>query len=98
MITPELLGALGARTKQTNYSGMAGVSISGSATIDGCVGGPICAGSSGGIYGARLGADAVTAPTAPIATATANSSVVTGVLLAGFALGIFGLVKMYSNR
>lgn len=65
MIIPTNLGnsALGSRTKQTARFHGLGVSVmagSGSAFVDGCMGGPICANSSGGIYGPGLGADAST--------------------------------------
>jgi len=87
MISSEILGAqLGARTKQTSRT-HSGVSVmSGAAIIDGCVGGPICNGSSGGIYGTTLAAAEETSP------------VVTGLLFAGLAVGIFGIIKLYSSR
>jgi hypothetical protein len=86
MISSEILGPqLGARTKQT-----AGVTVmSGHNIIDGCVGGPICNASPGGIYGPTLGADAV--------TTTEMSPVVTGLLFAGLAVGIFGIIKLYGS-
>lgn len=72
MITSETLGQLGARTKQTAHMN-GGVSVmagSGSAFIDGCMGGPICNASPGGIYGAGFGADA------PVATAGSNNALI----------------------